>query len=102
MSVRPASLQISLGIRRVWSESSLCAQWLAKDPSFFHANSEDSDLSLRWAHIHVVGFVMPRLKCSEQMEALIETSRQIGQRPLTWVLVCPEKSNAAFPATKGK
>ena len=26
-------LQISLGIRLVWSESSLCAQWGAKDPS---------------------------------------------------------------------
>ena len=24
----------SLGIRPVWSESSLCAQWVAKDPSF--------------------------------------------------------------------
>ena len=27
----------------VWSESSLCAQWVAKDPSFLHADSEDSD-----------------------------------------------------------
>ena len=43
MSVRPAKTQISLGIRPVWSESSLCAQWLAKDPSFLHADSEDSD-----------------------------------------------------------
>ena len=31
--------QISLGIRPVWSESSLCAQWVAKDPSFLHANT---------------------------------------------------------------
>ena len=30
-------------IRPVWSESSLCAQWVAKDPSFLHADSEDSD-----------------------------------------------------------
>ena len=43
MSVRPANTQISLGIRPVWSESSLCAQWVAKDPSFLHADSEDSD-----------------------------------------------------------
>ena len=43
MSVRPAKTQISLGIRPVWSESSLCAQWVAKDPSFLHADSEDSD-----------------------------------------------------------
>ena len=41
--VRPAKTQISLGIHSVWSESSLCAQWVAKDPSFLHANSEDSD-----------------------------------------------------------
>ena len=27
----------------VWSESSLCAQRVAKDPSFLHANSKDSD-----------------------------------------------------------
>ena len=43
MSVCPAKTQISLGIRPVWSESSLCAQWVAKDPSFLHADSEDSD-----------------------------------------------------------
>ena len=30
-------------IRPVWSESSLCAQWVAKDPSFLHADSKDSD-----------------------------------------------------------
>ena len=29
--VRPATTQISLGIRPVWPESSLCAQWVAKD-----------------------------------------------------------------------
>ena len=27
----------------VWSESSLCAQWVAKDPSVLHADSEDAD-----------------------------------------------------------
>ena len=43
MSVRPVKTQISLGIRPVWSESSLCAQWVAKDPSCLHADSEDSD-----------------------------------------------------------
>ena len=43
MSVLPAKTRISLGIRPVWSESSLCAQWVAKDPSFLHADSEDSD-----------------------------------------------------------
>ena len=42
-TVRPAKTHISLGIRPVWSESSLCTQWVAKDPSFLHADSEDSD-----------------------------------------------------------
>ena len=43
MSVPSAKPQISLGIRPVWSESSQCAQWVGKDPSFLHADSEDSD-----------------------------------------------------------
>ena len=42
-SVRPAKTQMSLGIRPVWSESSQCAQWVAEDPRFLHADSEDSD-----------------------------------------------------------
>ena len=62
----PAKTQISLGSHPVWSESLLCAQWVAKDPSFLHADSQDwsdwadaqADLSLRWAHTHFVGFVM--------------------------------------------
>ena len=39
----PGKTQISLAIRPVWSESSLCALWVAKDLSFLHADSEDSD-----------------------------------------------------------
>ena len=34
VAVRPAKTQISLGIRSVWSESSLCAHWIAKDPRY--------------------------------------------------------------------
>ena len=41
MSVRPAKTQISLSIRPVWSESSLCTQYVAKDTSLLHADSED-------------------------------------------------------------
>ena len=41
--MRPAKTQVSLGICPVWSESSLCAQWVAKDPSFLHVGREDSD-----------------------------------------------------------
>ena len=43
MGVRPAKTQISLGICPVLSESSLYAQWVAKDPRFLHTDSEDSD-----------------------------------------------------------
>ena len=58
--MRPTKTQISLGILPVLSESSLCAQWVAKDPRFLHKDSEDSDptgtdaqaeLNLRWAHM---------------------------------------------------
>ena len=43
MTVRPEKTQISLGILPVWSESSQCAQLVAEDPVFLHADSEDSD-----------------------------------------------------------
>ena len=68
--VRPAKSQISLGIHPVWSESSLCAQWVAKGPNFHHADSEDFDQTgwmprLIWVFAgrtsHFVGFVMMRL-----------------------------------------
>ena len=68
--VRPAKTEISLGIRPVWSESSLCAQWVAKDPRFLHADSEDSDQTGRMPRLiwvfagrtcHFVGFAMRRL-----------------------------------------
>ena len=70
MIVRPAKTRISLGIRPVWSESSLCAQWVAKDPSFLHADSVDSDQTGRMPRLiwvfagrtcNFVGFVMRRL-----------------------------------------
>ena len=55
MTVHPVKTQI----RPVWSESSLGAQRVAKDPTFLHADREDwSDWSLRWGHSHFVGFVM--------------------------------------------
>ena len=71
MSVRPSKTRISLGIRPVWSESSLFAQWVAKDPMFLNADSEDSDQTGRMPRLiwvfagricHFVGFVMRRLK----------------------------------------
>ena len=47
MTVRPAKTQISLDIRPFWSESSLCAHWVTKDPSFLHADSKESDQTMR-------------------------------------------------------
>ena len=45
--VRPAKNQIRLRIRAVWSESSLVAFRIAKDAKFLHADSEDSDQTVR-------------------------------------------------------
>ena len=64
-------------LRSVWvsalsAEYSLCAQWVANDPSFLHADSEDSDQSGRMPRLiwvcagrtyYFVGFVMRRLIC---------------------------------------
>ena len=74
MTLRPAKTQISLGIRPVWSEFSLCAQWVAKDPSFLHEDSEDADQTGRMPRMiwvfggrtcHFVGFVMRQLNCHQ-------------------------------------
>ena len=61
VSLGPAKTQISLGIHPDRLESSLCAQWVAKDLSFLHADPQ-AHLSPCWAHSHFVGFVMSRLK----------------------------------------
>ena len=74
VAVRPAKTQISLGIRPVWSESSLSAWRKLGSLATRWAHSADwsdwadaqADLSLRWAHIHFVGFVMSRLKCNHK------------------------------------
>ena len=75
--VRPVKTQISLGIRLVWSESSLFTQWVAKDPSFLHADSKDSDQTgqmprLIWVFAgrtcHFVGFVTKRLKLFQTIQ----------------------------------
>ena len=59
----------STGASAQSDQYSLCAQWVAKDPSFLHADSKDwSDwaemprlICLCWAHCHFVGFIMLRL-----------------------------------------
>ena len=53
-----------------FNESSLCAQWVAKDPKFLHADREDSDQTGRMPRLirvfagrtgHFVCFVVLRL-----------------------------------------
>ena len=89
VTVRPAKPHISLGIHPVWSESSPCAQWVAKDPRFLHADSGDSDqtgrmsrligvfagrtlillvLSCRGSWVHIVknNYLQPWLKSLQQ------------------------------------
>ena len=62
MSVHPAKTHISLGIRPVRSESSLCAQWVAKSCGQQRLWSDwvdaQAERSRRWAHTHFVLFVM--------------------------------------------
>ena len=82
---------ISLGIHPVWSESSLCAQWVAKDPRCRHADSEDSDQTgqmprLIWVFAgrtcHFVDFVMQRLIWSFRWRA-------VSPAILSWHALCP-------------
>ena len=70
MRARPAKTQISLGIRPVWSESSMSAWRKLRSLATHWAHSEDSDQTGRmpmliWVFagrtVHIVGFVMRRL-----------------------------------------
>ena len=78
MTVRSAKIQISLGIRPVWSEISLSAwrnlaslathsahseDW--SDWAYAQADSAQSDLRLRWVHNRFVCFVVMWLIYSE-------------------------------------
>ena len=74
--MRPAKTQISRDIRPVKPESLLWAQWVAKDPRFLHADSEDSDQTGRMPRLiwvfsgrtgHFVGFVLQRLKYDQRI-----------------------------------
>ena len=65
-------------IRPVWSESSLCTQWVAKDPMFLHADNEDSDQTGRvprliWVfagRTHFVGLVVSQLIWFRKLKVL--------------------------------
>ena len=52
LSVRPAKTQISLGIRPVWSESSLSAWWNLGSLATHWVHSEDSDQTGRMLGAH--------------------------------------------------
>ena len=79
-------------VRPVWSESSLCAQWVAKDPSFLHADSEDTDqtgrmpkmICLRWAHMPFCWF------CHE--------AAKVNNRFVFYVLHCRCAASVIEPA----
>ena len=64
--VQISKTQISLGVCPV-DQSSLCADWDAKDPRFFHPDSKDSDQTGRIPRligvtaVHTDHFVVPRL-----------------------------------------
>ena len=85
VAVRPSKTQISLGIRPVCLESSLCVQWVAKDSSFLHADSEHSDQTGRMPRLiwvfagrsYSVGFVMKRLIC-------LFKNKLFGAIPVQW------------------
>ena len=99
--VRPAKTQISLGIRPVWSESSLCAQWVAKGPRFLHADSEDTDQTGRMPRLitdqtgrmprliwvfagrtcHFVGFVVRRLISLTGLKETVSITLKIIEGP---------------------
>ena len=109
VSVRPAKTQISLGIRPVWSESSLCAQWVAKDPSFLHADSEDSDQTGRMPRLiwvfagrtcHFVGFVMRRLKCMFECSPAYDKDIKTGQNKLSPTRIFPIDLNFQWRSSK--
>ena len=102
--VRPAKTQISLGIRPVWSEYSLCVLRLAKDHSFLQSDSEESDQTRRMPRLiwvfagrtcHFVGFVTMQLKyiwyVSHQVQLHTDLERKLPWGILDMVDKCEQK-----------
>ena len=73
--MRPAKTQMSLGIRSVWSESSLFAHWIAEDPMLLQADQA------------FVGFVMRRLNYEHSEEG----ESQIGRLHMSRLMIKPTK-----------
>ena len=84
--MRPAKTLITLGIHPIWSESLVCAQWVAMYPRLLHADSEDTfywadaqaDLSLCW----VQGSF--RLSCSSCNTSKSPQSMGISWYDVSW------------------
>ena len=61
---RPATIQISLRIRAVWSESLLATFWMTKDAKFLYADNEDSDKILQMRRLMLVVFGSVFIRCN--------------------------------------
>ena len=121
--VRPAKTQISLGIRPVWSESSLSAIRKLGSLATHGAHSKDSDQTghmprLNWifagSTCHFVGFVMRRLICLRkcyvnvyllswacedfqwEITGLSELLDQNEKKTIVWYFLEVELSNSIF------
>ena len=112
MTVRPAKLKSAWASAQ--SDQSLsCAlnQWVAKDPSFFHADSKDSDqtgrmdtqadLRLRWAHMlfcwfcRVVAYLYPLRFIETNQETLFRTTgicKQKAKKPKVSKRLIPSRT----------
>ena len=87
-------------LRSAWAsvqsdQSSLCAQWVAKDLNFFHADSKDSDQTGRMPRLigvfagctcHFVGFVMRWLKSLGCLERATELP--VSQAAVAYYDIC--------------
>ena len=82
--VRPAKTRINMGIHPVWSESSLSAWRMFGSLATHWAHSEDSDLSLRWAHMPLRWFCheAAQMKMKPNLSNFCFTSAPIIIAPL--------------------
>ena len=87
---RPAKTQISLGIRPVWSESSLSAWRKLGSLAIYWMHSEDSDQTGRmpsliwvfvWRTCHFIGFVMRRPVCLVQTHMIYSLFAELRTQP---------------------
>ena len=88
------------------NQSSLCAICVAKDLRFFHADSEDYDLSLHWAHTSFYWFchaVAQILLCSGLLACLkILCSSSFSDETLSRSLVSMIKFSGTFKLSQSE